>query len=441
MERIMKCYPVFPIFILAMSTPAFGTIIVPGADGSDGAFNPSSNTIIQLADSPTGFWNAPNPEAPALNPLTGAYDPNKWAVVFRYTSVDIPVNVTVTFANHPSRAPVVLLVSGDVNIAGTVSLDGGNGHAHTGPAQVSEPGPGGFRGGVGNQSATFLQSGGFGPGGTHNLANNSHACGGSYGSLGLCGFGGGPYNGGPLFGNDAIIPLIGGSGGTGLLRLPGSTSQDGGGGAGGGAILIAATGTITIDGTLRANGGGSAYFAGSGGSGGAIRLVADQVTGAGVVRAIGGFGFNSGNGGDGRLRIERVGGTLTGVPNPSFAPPGAVATIWPAASAPTVKLTMVHDQVVPADPHASLDFPAQDVTLNNPNAMTIRAQCTNVPINSSVKIRVVPRGGTDCLAGTGADCTYVATFLGGDENSSIWQAANVQLPDGLSILQARVVLP
>ena len=33
----------------------------------------------------------------------GIYDPEKWAVVFKYTTVSIPLNVTVNFANHPRQ--------------------------------------------------------------------------------------------------------------------------------------------------------------------------------------------------------------------------------------------------------------------------------------------------------------------------------------------------
>lgn len=62
-----------------LTVSAFGQIIVPGADGSDGAFNPTTNVTINLALADAGAWNGPNP-----NPGEGVYDPDKWAVVFRY---------------------------------------------------------------------------------------------------------------------------------------------------------------------------------------------------------------------------------------------------------------------------------------------------------------------------------------------------------------------
>lgn len=57
-------------------------IVVPGADGSDGTFNPASSTVVNLANAVTGTWDQPGAGA-------GVYDPDKWAVVFKYSSVNI----------------------------------------------------------------------------------------------------------------------------------------------------------------------------------------------------------------------------------------------------------------------------------------------------------------------------------------------------------------
>ena len=40
--------------------------------------------------------------------LEGAYDPLNWWVLFDYASLTIEAGATVTFANHPTRAPVVI---------------------------------------------------------------------------------------------------------------------------------------------------------------------------------------------------------------------------------------------------------------------------------------------------------------------------------------------
>ncbi len=44
--------------------------------------------------------------------------------VLNYTTVDIPAGVTVTFQQNDGNTPVFILATGDVNIAGTVSVDG-----------------------------------------------------------------------------------------------------------------------------------------------------------------------------------------------------------------------------------------------------------------------------------------------------------------------------
>jgi len=123
-------------------------IIVPGANGSDGALNITTDTVIDLSQAVTGVWDADN----TANAGKGVYDPDKWAVVFKYSSVTVAATKTVTFINHPSRAPVVWLVNGNVTINGTVSLNGANG-ANNNPSlmvpNLAEGGPGGFRGGSG----------------------------------------------------------------------------------------------------------------------------------------------------------------------------------------------------------------------------------------------------------------------------------------------------
>lgn len=60
-----------------------------GSDGSDGAFAPVASIQIDLSAADTGAGS-------------GHYDSDRWAVIFNYTSVDIPGGVTVSFNNHPS---------------------------------------------------------------------------------------------------------------------------------------------------------------------------------------------------------------------------------------------------------------------------------------------------------------------------------------------------
>ena len=87
---------------------------VSGSDGSDGPFTPQVHREVDLS--------LAIPGDALMTPGTGdgVYDVTRWAVVFKYASIDIPDGVTVTFTNHPSRAPVVWLVDGDVIISGTI---------------------------------------------------------------------------------------------------------------------------------------------------------------------------------------------------------------------------------------------------------------------------------------------------------------------------------
>jgi len=251
-------------FLGIVATAAYGQLDV-GSDGSDGALVVSANTEIDLSQAVTASWDTPSP-----TPGKGVYDPDKWAVVFKYASVTVNANTTVTFKNHPSRAPVVWLVAGDVTINGIVGLSGRQGHASGLSIAPADPGPGGFRGarGIGGSSDG---SGGYGPGGAIlPISGGTAGAGGSYGTSGVpasWGDGGTP---GPTYGSERSIPLIGGSGGA-----AGRAGDGSGAGAGGGAILIAANGTITINGQLLADGGMSPWRSG-GGSGGTIRLVGNR---------------------------------------------------------------------------------------------------------------------------------------------------------------------
>lgn len=97
-------------------------IVVPGADGSDGALVITEDTVIDLSQAVLGDgaavkWDTNN----AANEGKGIYDPEKWAVVFKYSSVTVGAGVTLSFKNHGSRAPVVWLVNGDVTIDGTLA--------------------------------------------------------------------------------------------------------------------------------------------------------------------------------------------------------------------------------------------------------------------------------------------------------------------------------
>jgi len=392
---------------------------VSGSDGTDGAFNPQESVEVDLSLAVTGQWDTTNGGG------NGVYDPVQWAVVFKYTTIDIPPGVTVTFKNHPKCPPVVWLAQGDVTIGGVVSLDGGPGAAYTGPAiSYAEPGPGGFRGGL-HRTSVGAASGGFGPGGGHRgTGTNGNGAGGGGGRActGSVGHGSSNASGGSAYGNVQILPLIGGSGGGGGARL----NQSGSGGAGGGAILVASSGEIVLNGVIHANGGtggdgqnfsqfpigNTSWDGGGGGAGGAIRLIANSVSGSGGLTASGGPATDhAGAGGCGRIRVESADNSL---PYPNSAAMGPVFP--PAGAAATLQIARIDGEPVTSDPDCGIV--TVDTPMGNPGLVAVVIQATNVPDGASVDVILTPaRGDISVMPGaatvSGGAATAMVTFPAG----------------------------
>jgi hypothetical protein len=251
-----------------------------GSTGSDGPFNITTNTTLDL-------------------PTNG---------IFHCTTITVDQGATLSFRRNPLNTPVHLLATGNVVINGTINVSGS---ATLGNFAGGVGGPGGFDGGAGG----FLTTGqalpggaGQGPGagksGTANVGSVASVGGGSYGTVD-------PTwpntRDGQTYGSPLLIPLIGGSGGGGV-----DGNKDAGGGGGGGAVLIASSTIIRINasGAVRSRGGGAVASSGNGGSGGAIRLVAPRVYGTGIVSVNGSgyLGLDVGPlaSGAGRIRIDSI---------------------------------------------------------------------------------------------------------------------------------------
>ncbi|MEI6078237.1 MAG: hypothetical protein WCS94_21845 [Verrucomicrobiota bacterium] len=375
---------------LAGAQTLFAQLNVP-SDGSDGVLNITSNTVIDLSQAVTGTWSDDN----TANSGKGVYDPAKWAVVFKYQSVNIANGAKVWFANHASHAPVVWLVQSNVILNGTVSLDGRN--AVYGIPQAlfpAEPGPGGFRGGA---YSALGNGAGYGPGGGATSSDGASYVG--------------------AYGNPQILPLIGGSGNKG----------EGNGRAGnsaGGAILIVSAGTIALNGNISALGGSDEYdyyyhhYAHA--SGGAVRLIANQVTGSGNVSAD-------------RTRVEAnmASSQLIITPNTVAVPPGTTPLIWPDSNAPVVSVVSVNSSSAPIDPLAGL-VTTSDISIGTNSPVEILLQTQHFPPNGSVIVRVTPKY---------ADFFNVnAIFQSGTFTNAIWKATTT-LPNGFCVLQAHATSP
>lgn len=133
MKRLMAAAATMAL--LSLAAPRAYALDV-GSDGLSGNFNPASSVQVDLSLATTGDLSTPGT-------VNGVYDPVRWAVIFKYASVNIPAGVTVTFESLPSRAPVVWLVQENATVNGSVNLDSSPGNA---TAQRSPRGPGGFAG-------------------------------------------------------------------------------------------------------------------------------------------------------------------------------------------------------------------------------------------------------------------------------------------------------
>lgn len=378
----MNMKPILAALALVASVSSvFAQLIIP-SDGSDGAFSPVANIEVDLSQAVTGTWSDPS-----SIPSKGIYDAQKWAIVFKYASVNIPAGVTVTFKNHPSYAPVVWLVQGSVNITGTVSVNGRDGFIGVGAQTLAEPGPGGFRGGASGLSGS---------------------------GLGL-GIGDGQYN--VSYGNPVILPLIGGSGGAGIA----ADGTNYGGGSGAGAILIATPGTIQVAGLISAIRGGGYRQ----GSGGAVKLIANQVIGTGSL--------NSSTSGRVRVEANIFSPTVISTPSTIAVPPGTTPTIFQSATSPVVKIISVDGLPSPADPTAPLVSSA-DISIYKNTPVTVVLKTYNfATAGAVVALRIANKHG-------GGGFINATLQGGGTSTESTWTVSTTLAP-GFVTLQARATAP
>ena len=261
--------------------------------------------------------------------------------VLHYKSFALKNGAALRFVKNAHNTPVYLLSQGDVVIEGRIYLSGGG---SAGPFGRGLGGPGGFDGG--QRGAGLMPPGdGQGPGGGRAGLESGPTSLSSAGSgVFLQPWGAGSSNSGVVYGNAALIPLIGGSGG-------GGTPNNGGGG-GGGAILIASNTRILmpdngqhfIDATGGEWGTSGAW---NGGSGGAIKLVAPQLA---VTRLF--VQNRNGTGSPGRVRLDAVDytGSNLGLVNPaqslSF---GSMLATGLEGNQPRLELVSVAGQPLPTN--------------------------------------------------------------------------------------------
>ena len=464
---------------------------IPGADGSDGVLKITTadctNGVytIDLGRAATKQWDAKPTTAGC-----GVYDPEKWAVVFKYSSVQIDEGCTLKFVNHPSNPPVYWLVSGNVVINGEINLDGEHGRdtfmTAGNTTECATPGPGGFAGGISlkydsGSELFYYGGGGYGPGGATSqirIKKNMYEMpsvvggGGSYATLGNSNSKTiqitNSSDAGSLYGDETLIPLVGGSGGAGYNGGANFTMIGGGaGGAGGGAICIATNGTVTLLGRInargnrgggfRSNNSNSFSFRGGCGSGGAVRIVADALVGAGIIDVSsqgatrqsliqeGWTVYDNTNsfavydcsiGGAGRIRLDSNNITLCNRNFTSWSVQPSLGNSDSVVLWADAKITMLTlgGVALPEDPTYRQSGLNECVSFATAGERELVFRTENIPTDANVVVKVTPRQSSNSFTGT----TVVATMdAGGTYASATWRAM-IPLNDARTTFQVLV---
>lgn len=381
-----------------------------GSTGADGALRPTEDVTITM-------------------PIDG---------MLQYSAINIPAGITVRFMNNPDGpvTPATILVQGDATINGVIDISGRSGN-DVFPAVLLAAGS--YAGGA---PQVGLGATGQGPGGGSGTVN-AGGLGGSYGALGgTASFDGTAAT--SIYGSISLQPLLGGSGGGTARREAGVPLNIGAfGGGGGGALLLAVSDTLTLNGSILANGGRGSPLVrtagitrgSGGGSGGGVRLVASLLQGAGSINISGGLrglgvrNLDGGNGGHGRARLEGDEITFSGTVTPNTITSVSLSTPEPIipANFPTVRISSVAGNAVPANPTGANDIVLPS-TLSNP--VTVELAATQVPTGSTIELSLVPTtSGNRTTVTSGA-------LTGSLENSTA--SVQVTLPSGASTLLASV---
>lgn len=393
-KMLRACTNIFVVMFMVtatMSPVIFAQTFNSTSDGSDGA--------LDYSDAAPG-WILFNPDN--LDPPLDPDNDN----VYHFTSITIPQGVKVWLGSNTRMGSrgVFWFVSGAVNIEGELWLNGWDGHTNSPDDDPFKhvAGAGGFSGGVGARSEIPAQPG-RGPGGAQVGGGSAEHAKAGPGTLG-----------GAAYGNEFLIPLIGGSGG-------GGAGGGGGGGSGSGAILIASSESITVNGLINADGGFGGSGAGSG-SGGGIRLISPviNVPSAGKLSATGRNSV-SGQSSNGRIRLEAFDRNIDGAtisPAPLLAIPGVP---FLPDKFPTVRVTTVGGVPVPDDPSASkVDV---DVVINSDLPVTLEIEAHFIPPGTVVNLAIYPENSSfQTVDSTPLEGTF-------EESSA---TASVQVPFGTS---------
>lgn len=283
---------------------------------------------------------------PLLQPYGGGSTKAQVVQIPQYENVTVPTSGTLTAPawNGATGGILAFLANGDVLVEGTVSGTGIGYRGATRPVnaprasgRVGESYQGVYDALAVNQSANYSGGGGAynnnadaGSGG----GGGGYATNGGAGAFGHGTNGSGPGYGGGVIGEPSLSPLafFGGGGGSGSNSYTSGGGNDfgGAGGTGGGFVLISGD-TVTVTGTILANGAngvastGHATGGGGGGAAGSVLIRSRRAelnatgvrAGGGVGGQGGAFSINGGTGGTGRIRVEYCDVPPTGTTSPT----------------------------------------------------------------------------------------------------------------------------
>jgi hypothetical protein len=300
---------------LFYNTNAFNGVV--SASGGPGVVGGGAGTIYTRLNSPSSIpsvlvsngglsgTNTPlGSDFPSSLPSSCDLTVTAGAIVARTFSFPILNSLNIgpggiMTAQTPANA-IVITVQHDVNIAagGAFSMNG------IGSTRGNGPGHGGTSAGKGS---------GAGYGGAGGASSSG-------------------YPGGITYGSSTAPQDLGSGGGAGVNTFTGGCD-------GGGAVRLDIFGTLTLDGTLSADGNPGLQDDSGGGSGGSIYVRAYAMTGSGNISANGGAGdlFGGGGGGGGRIAVYSPSNTFNGFITALGgigASPGQTGTVYVAESLP-----------------------------------------------------------------------------------------------------------
>lgn len=273
-------------------------------------------------------------------------------VLKQYTNVTVNTGITYTAKawNGTVGGILAFLASGTVTVTGTISANGGvGGSVYGNNTSIAGGTGGGFRGGIGyiystagggghggcGEGTTAVSSrkitanGNGGGGGSNNIGGGSGGGGGGNGTAGSVGGGDDATNGagGGTSGSADLTTLTFGGGGGGMSYYSTINATTASGASGGGIVFIAGV-TLTVTGSITANGGagglGSDYGGGGSGAGGSVLLKSQVATlGTALITATGGSPRSTtptqtgGAGGTGRVALAYY-TSYTGTTSPTL---------------------------------------------------------------------------------------------------------------------------